>query len=312
MPRPAASRRTPVAEGRKKRDYYEVLGVAKNADDADLKRAYRDKARQYHPDISDQVGAEDRFKEVNEAYAVLSDPHRRARYDRYGFAGIGEGSDAGGFSSVVDAFDDLLTDLFKRRKGKKRGRDLRYTLELTLEESVVGCEKTIQVPLHDGTSKEYVVSVPAGSKDGAVRRLEGKGERGSGGAGPGDLNVILRVRPHPLFTRDGNDIWCEVPLSFPKAALGAIIDVPTLEGRVKMRIPEGTQSGRVFRMRGKGVPRGRSGAGDQMVRVVIETPTGLTPRQRELLEAFEAESGGEIAHPQAKSFLDSVREFFKE
>ena len=296
---------------RKKRDYYDVLGVAKSADDADLKRAYREQARKYHPDISDQVGAEDRFKEVNEAYAILSDPQRRARYDRYGFAGLGE-DDVGGFSSVVDAFDDLLSDLFKRKRGKKRGRDLRYTLELTLEEALAGCEKQIRVPVDDGKSREYTVNVPLGAKDGQVSRLEGKGEKGSGGAGPGDLNVILRVRPHPLFERDGDDLWCEVPVTFARAALGAVVDVPTLGGKVKMRIPEGTQSGRVFRMRGKGAPKGRAGQGDQMVRVIVETPSGLSDRQRELLEEFEAESGGEIAHPKRKTFLDAVRELLGE
>ncbi|MBT8496137.1 MAG: DnaJ domain-containing protein [Deltaproteobacteria bacterium] len=296
---------------RKKRDYYEVLGVSKSADDADLKRAYREQARKYHPDISEQVGAEDKFKEINEAYAVLSDPQRRARYDRYGFAGLGE-EDVGGFSSVVDAFDDLLSDLFKRRKGKKRGRDLRYTLELTLEEAVFGCDKQIRVPIEGGKSREYAVTVPRGAKDGQVRRLEGKGEKGQGGAGPGDLNVILRVRPHSLFERDGDDIWCEVPVTFPEAALGTVVEVPTLDGKVKMRMPEGTQSGRVFRMRGKGVPKGRAGRGDQMVRVLVETPTGLTDRQRELLEQFESESGGEIAHPQRKTFLDKVRDLLGE
>lgn len=297
---------------RKKRDYYEVLGVARSADDADLKRAYRDKARRYHPDISDQVGAEDRFKEVNEAYAVLSDPHRRARYDRYGFAGLGDDADGGGFSAVVDAFDDLLTDLFKRRKSKKRGRDLRYTLELSLEEAVFGCEKTITVSVESDKPREYSVNVPAGSKDGAVRRLEGKGGRGSGGAPPGDLNVILRIREHALFSREGDDIWCEAPISFPKAALGSIIDVPTLIGTVKMRVPEGTQSGRVFRIRGKGVPKGRAGAGDLMVRVLVETPSGLTAKQRELLEAFEVASGGEVAHPKARGFLDAVRDLIRD
>jgi molecular chaperone DnaJ len=302
-----------------KRDYYEVLGVSRAADDAELKRAFRELARKYHPDVNDGHTAEDRFKEVNEAYAVLSDGKLRSRYDRHGFAGVGAAEAAaagGGVSSVVDAFDDLLGDLLRRRKKKQRGRDLRYTLEVSFEEAALGCDKTIKVPERvdaDSRNREFVVHLPPGTKDGAVRMLRGEGEKGHGGAGPGDLHVIVRIARHPVFSRDGFDVQCEVPVSFPQAALGAVVEVPTLDGKVKMRVPPGTQSGRVFRIRDRGVPKGpasSSARGDQRVKVVVETPTGLSPRQRELLEEFATASGVALAHPQKQGFLDKLRALF--
>ncbi len=301
---------------RRKRDYYEVLGVDRHADESELKRAFRELARRYHPDVNpgDQH-SEDRFKEANEAYAVLSDARARARYDRYGFAGVGQPSEGSqGIGSVVDIFDDLIGDILRRRKQRRRGRDLRYTLEVSFEEAAFGCEKTIRIP-NAGREREFTVTIPPGTKEGTVRRLRGEGERGEKSGSPGDLHVIVRIGAHPMFTREGYDVWCEVPISFPQAALGAAIQVPTLDGPVRMRVPAGTQSGRVFRMRGKGVPRaaGKSAPrGDQFVRAIVETPTQLTERQRELLQAFADEVGDTDAHPQTRGFLDKLRALFAE
>ncbi|HLU67882.1 MAG TPA: DnaJ C-terminal domain-containing protein, partial [Kofleriaceae bacterium] len=237
---------------RGKRDYYEVLGVPRDADDAELKRAFRELARKFHPDVNPGQHAEDRFKEANEAYAVLSDPKSRARYDRYGFAGVGaaEAAAPGGFGNVAQALDELFGDLIKRRKGRRRGRDLRYTLEVSFEEAALGCKKKIQVqaPREPGQpadrAREFEVVIPPGTKDGAVRMIRAEGEPGKAGAPPGDLHVIVRVAEHPIFRREGYDVWCEVPVSFPQAALGAVVEVPTLDGVVRMRIPAGVQSGR--------------------------------------------------------------------
>lgn len=311
-----------------KRDYYEVLGVGHDADDVEIKRAFRELARKYHPDVNQGDGdAEDRFKEANEAYAVLSNPKARSRYNRYGHSAV-QGPDPGGsgssFNSVVEAVDDIIGDIigdaWRKRKQRKRGQDLRYTLEVSLEEAIFGCEKNISIPgpkQADGTnadSKTFQVILAAGTKDGAVKTIRGEGESGRGGAGPGDLCVVIRIQDHPLFRREGHDIWCEVPVTFPQAALGTLVDVPTIDAKVRMRIPEGTQSGRVFRLRGKGVPRGpgRGGLrGDQLVKVVVETPTGLTDRQRELLEEFAKESGRTLAHPKKKGFLDKLESLFR-
>ena len=318
----------------KKRDYYQVLGVDRNADEVELKRVYRELARKYHPDINQgDAETEDRFKEVNEAYAVLSDARARARYDRFGFSATQGGQEAdgtSGFSTVVDAVDDMLGDLigdaWRRRRQRKRGRELRYTLEITFEEAVFGCQKTIHVPHSQkaGESAEgrgeksagersFTVTIPPGTKEGAVKMIKGEGEPGIAGAPPGDLHVIVRIKDHPIFHREGHDVWCEVPISFVQAALGALIEVPTIDARIKMRVPEGTQSGRVFRVRGKGIPRGtskNSPRGDQLVKIVIETPTGLTPRQRDLLEQLARESGDATAHPQRKAFVAALDTLF--
>lgn len=305
--------------GGRKRDYYDVLGVDRDADESDLKRAFRELARKFHPDINSSDEAEGRFKEANEAYAVLSDEKSRARYDKYGHSGVNREEATSGFGAVVDAFDDIIGDILRRRKQKKRGRDLRYTLELTFEEAAFGCTKTIRIPDtrsgSAGREREFTVNIPAATKEGAVKMLRGEGERGRGGGGAGDLHVILRIKQHPVFRREGAEVWCDVPISFPQAALGAVIDVPTLDGKVRMRVPEGTQSGRVFRIRQKGLPRGSSKnaqRGDQLVKVVVETPTGLNKRQRELLESFANETGDAIAHPQKKGFLDKVRGLFQD
>jgi molecular chaperone DnaJ len=315
-----------VVQRHGKRDYYEVLGVTRDVDDTELKRAFRELARKFHPDVNQGQHAEDRFKEANEAYAVLSDPKARARYDRYGFAGVGQvGADPSGtgLGNVAQAFDDLLGDIWRRRKNKRRGRDLRYTLEVSFSEAALGCRKTIQVaaprdPEHVGAPeapRSFEVVIPPGTKDGAVRMIRGEGEKGLNGASAGDLNVVVRVAVHPMFRREGFDVWCEVPITFPQAALGAVIEVPTLDGVVKMRIPPGVQSGRVFRMGGKGIPRTASQAGprgDQRVKVVVETPINLSARQRELIEELSRTKGDELAHPRKQGFMDKLRALFKE
>jgi len=307
----------------RKRDYYEVLGVDRRADEITIKKAFRELAMRFHPDKNpDDRAAEDKFKEANEAYAVLSDAKARVRYDRYGFAGVdgSRGPQPQGFGAVVDAVEEIIGDIRRRRRDRKRGRDLRYTLEISFEEAALGCTKVIDVPdprAANGSTntRSFTVKLPPGTKSGAVKRIRGEGESGAGGASPGDLNVIVRVLEHPLFTREGGEVWCEVPISFAQAALGAAIDVPTLDGKVKMRVPEGTQSQRVFRMRGKGIPRtsSRTGPrGDQLVRVVVETPVGLTARQRALLEELADVSGETVAHPRKRGFLDQLRALFKE
>ncbi len=301
---------------KRKQDFYSVLGVSKKADDAELKRAYRDLARQFHPDLNSSTHAEERFKEVNEAYGVLSDPKLRQRYDRYGYSSVGGSESSSGFENVVDAFDDLIGDILRRRrKPKERGRELRYTLEITLEEAAFGCQKTIEVPRKNGPSREFVVTVPAASKEGAIRRIRGEGVEGSNGGAAGDLHVILRIKDHPVMRREGDDIWCEVPISFPQAALGAVVDIPCLDGKVRMRIPEGTQSGRILRMRGKGMPKSSSAnaaRGDHMVRIVVETPTNLSPTQRSLLERFNSEKGAAIAHPVQQGFIAKLKSLFRD
>jgi molecular chaperone DnaJ len=359
-------------------DYYDLLGVGKDATLAEIKKAYRALALKYHPDKNPGDGeAEAHFKRVAEAYGVLADPERRAHYDRYGHPGgpgFGPGG-AAGFGSVGEVFDGLFADLIGKRK-KARGRDLRYTLEVSFEEAAFGVEKKIRFPTRRecepcaGTGaragglrqcpacagkgeirvgqgflslgrpcgtcgalgkivadpcpscegaglraveREYTVRLPPGAKDQSSRLVPREGEPGRRGGGPGDLHVILRVRPHDLFARDGFDVTCDVPISITQAALGALIDVPTLDGKVKMRVPEGTQSGRVFRLREKGIPKdGGQGRGDQLITLVVETPTKLTPRQRELLTELARELGESKgrAQPRRRRFLDKVKELF--
>jgi molecular chaperone DnaJ len=357
-----------------KRDYYEILGVSRDAGPEDLKKAYRRLAVKHHPDknpAADRASAEDRFKELSEAYQVLSDPERRAQYDRFGHAAFEH--DGGGFGFAA-GFDDIIGDLFgdffgtgRSRGGRgraRRGDDLQYRLELSFEEAACGCERTLEFSrLHtcaacDGSgakrgqcrgtgqlrlqqgffsiaktcgycggrgtvvktpcdtcggagttqqSHTLNVKIPAGVDGGSRLKLRGEGERGQGGGPAGDLYVLIEVAPHPIFQRDGADIVCEVPISFVHVALGTEIDVPTLDGKAKVKIPAGTQSGHVFRLRGRGIPHlGGYGTGDQLVRVVVETPRKLSARQRELLEEF-AQVSGEDVHPRSKSFLDKVK-----
>ncbi len=368
-------------------DYYEVLGVSRDARPDDLKKAFRKLAIQFHPDKNPgDASAEEKFKQVNEAYAVLSDPDKRAHYDRFGHAqappvGPGPGGVYVNPEDLQDVFGDLFDELFGswfRRGGTHHGRDIHTTVSLTLEQVAGGVEAPVRVRrprtcpacagsgARPGTKPErcatcdglgqvrvrrgflslvqpcphcfgrgtvvrdadprcrgtglveeeatLTIRVPAGVDSGQKLRLEGEGEPGRQGGMNGDLYVEVRVEKHPFFERDGSDLVCEVPISFPQAALGAQLEVPTLDGRAKVKVPPGTQSGTVMRLRGKGLPGLRAGArGDQLVRLQIETPTELTAKQRELLEAFERESDGHEAggaHPQRKSFLDKLRDFF--
>ncbi|MGA9519880.1 MAG: molecular chaperone DnaJ [Myxococcaceae bacterium] len=366
------------AAQQQKKDYYEVLGVPRDVAAQELKSAYRKVALQHHPDRNPgDSTAEDKFKEAAEAYEVLSDPEKRARYDRFGHA---QGFNfEGGFSSanINDIFGEIFGDIFgagrPRRGGRARGADLRYNLEIAFEEAAFGCEVQVKIPRPkrcepcEGTgsaSKQtrtcptcggagevrftqgffavsrtcnqcsgvgkvvadpctvcsgrgklesettLTVKIPGGVDTGTRVRLSGEGEPGEHGGPPGDLYVVVHVREHPIFVREEFEVLCEVPISFTQAALGANIDVPTLDGKVKMKVPPGTQTGKVFRLKGKGVPRLQStGRGDQHVRVVIETPAELSREQRELLEKF-AEISGEDTLPHSRNFFSKVRELF--
>jgi DnaJ-class molecular chaperone len=299
---------------RRKRDYYEVLGVERSATESDIKRAFRDLARKHHPDVN-PVDAGEQFREINEAYAVLSDRDLRARYDRWGHPDDG----GSGFGAVVDAAQEMINEVLRRRRGKQKGRDLRYTLEVTFEEAAFGVSKTIQVPDGEGKTKDFTVVVPAGSKDGTAKVFKGEGERGKGGALPGDLHVITRVAEHARFRRDGVDVHSDHTISFAQAALGAVIDLPTLDGPVKMRVPEGTQPARVFRIRGRGIPQAagkNAPRGDHLVHIQVEIPTELTARQRQLIEELARERGDTAALPPGdqpkKGLMDRMRSLLEE
>ena len=298
---------------RRKRDYYIVLGVTREASEAEIKRAFRELARQHHPDVNPDDGGE-RFREINEAYAVLSDKEARARYDRWGHPDEG----GIGLSAVVDAAQEILNDVFRRRRAKQKGKDIRYTLEVMFEEAAFGADKVVRLPADAGPTREITIVVPPGMKDGSVKTLKGEGEPGRGGAAAGDLHVLIRIAEHAQFRRDGADVRSEQAISFAQAALGAVIDVQTLDGSVKMRIPEGTQPGRVFRIRGRGIPQaaGKSAPrGDHLLTVQVEVPTELTPRQRELIEELartEGEPPALGAAPARKGLLDRVRSLLDE
>ena len=367
-----------------KRDYYEVLGVARNATADELKKAYRRSAMKHHPDRNPgDAAAEAAFKECKEAYEVLSEPARRRLYDQHGHAafehGMGGGGPGAGFGDMGDIFGDIFGNIFGggMRGGPRRGADVGYVMELDLEEAVAGTQRRIEIPTMaacdpcsgtgsaDGrletcgtchgrgqvrlqrgiftmqqpcpqcagrgqviahpcarchgagrVEEEKVLSVkiPAGVDNGDRIRLAGEGEAGPAGAPPGDLYVEVRVRPHPIFERDGDDLHCEVPIRITQAALGDVVRVPTLEGETEIRLPAETQGGKVFRLRGKGVKSVRSRVpGDLYCKVAVETPVNLTAHQRELLEAFEATFTGEGARrhsPKASTFLDGVKGFW--
>ncbi len=369
------------------RDFYEVLGVSKNASEADLKKAYRRLAMKYHPDRNPGEEGEAKFKEAKQAYEVLSDPKKRAAYDQFGHAGIdpsmgggpgGFGGGAGGFS---DIFGDVFGDIFGGGRGggrAHRGTDLRYNLELSLEEAVAGTTVKIRIPslvechtcggsgAKKGSSPETCptchghgqvrmqqgffsvqqtcprchgrgtvitdpcgtcqgqgrvqeqktlsVKVPPGVDTGDRIRLAGEGEAGDTGAPPGDLYVQVAVKPHEIFQREDSHLFCEVPIGFVTAALGGELEVPTLDGKVVLKIPAGTQSGKLFRMRGKGVKPVRGGpVGDLLCRVLVETPVHLTERQKDLLREFDQtmQDGGDRHSPQSTSWLDGVKRFFE-
>ncbi len=372
-----------------KRDFYEILGVAKNASEDDIKKAYRKLAMKYHPDRNpDNKEAEEKFKEVKEAYEMLTNPEKREAYDRYGHAGVdpnmgggGGGFGAGGFG---DAFGDIFGDIFGGGRGRSsgpqvyRGADLRYNLEITLEQAAHGYETTIRVPSWDkcdtchgsgakpGTqpvtcttcaghgqvrmqqgffsiqqtcpkchgsgkiipepcaacggagrikrNKTLEVKIPAGIDNGMRIRSTGNGEPGTNGGPSGDLYVEIHIKPHPVFQREGDDLHCEMPISFAKAALGGEIEVPTLTGKVSFTVPEGTQTGKTFRLKGKGIKGVRSGyTGDLFCHVVVETPVKLTDKQKDLLREFDRSTneGGGKHSPQSKGWMDKVKDFFE-
>jgi molecular chaperone DnaJ len=306
---------------RRKRDYYVVLGITKDASEADVKRAFRELARKHHPDVNPEDGGE-QFREINEAYAVLSDRESRARYDRWGFGGDDATS---GLGAVVDAAQDMFNEILRRRRGKQKGADTRYTLEVTFEEAAFGTEKTITIP-GSGTGpgqtlsskpREIKIVVPTGTKDGATKVVKGEGEPGKLGAQAGDLQVSIRVAEHPTFRRDGLDVHSDYTITFSQAALGAVLDLPTLDGEVKMRIPEGTQPGRAFRIRSRGIPQAsgkNAPRGDHLVHIQVAVPTELTQKQRELIEELARASGEETAVATApkKRLLDRVRSLLDE
>lgn len=374
------------------KDFYETLGIARSASDDDIKKAYRKLAMKYHPDRNpDNKEAEEKFKEVQKAYDILSDKEKRAAYDQYGHAGVdpnmGGGGFGGGFGGFGGAqgfdFGDIFSQMFGGAAGGGRqqnyqGADLQYAVEITLEEAAKGIKKRITIPTHEEcdvchgsgakpgtspttcstchgsgtihvrqaifqmqqtcpschgsgkqikdpcvkcrgaglvkTSKTVEVNIPAGIDDGQRIRLSGEGEPGTNGAPAGDLYVVVHVKEHKTFERNGLDLHFEMPISFATAALGGEIEVPTLDGKVKLSIPKETQTGRRMRVKGKGIKSLRSSAvGDLYCHVVVETPVNLTERQKELLEEFEKISTGmdRAQTPRQKSFFDKVRDIFE-
>lgn len=375
----------------KKRDFYEILGVARNASDDEIKKSYRKMAMKYHPDRNpDSKEAEGKFKEAKEAYEMLSDPQKRAAYDQYGHAGVdpnmgGFGGGGGGFGGggFSDAFGDIFGDIFgggsQSRGGPQvyRGADLRYSMEISLEEAAHGHETQIRVPswsnceaCHgDGaepgskvetcttcngagqvrvaqgffsmqqtcprcsgsgsyipkpckkchgagkikSQKTLEVKIPAGIDDGMRIRSSGNGEPGVNGGPSGDLYVEVHIKPHPVFERDGDDLHCKMPISFIDATLGGEIQVPTLSGKASFDVPEGTQSGRTFRLRSKGIKSLRTSLpGDLYIHVQVETPVKLSQAQKDILKQFDEslQSGGAKHSPQQKGWLDRVKDFF--
>ncbi len=370
-----------------KRDFYEILGVNRDASDDEIKKAYRKLAMKHHPDRNpDNPKAEEQFKEAKQAYEILSDAQKRQAYDQFGHAGVDPqaGPGGAGMGGFADAFSDIFGDIFGGGRGGGggrstvyRGADLRYNLEISLEEAARGTDTRIRIPAMEecetckgsgakpGTQpktcatcggagqvrmqqgffsiqqtcpkchgsgriipepcptchgagrvkqhKTLQVKIPAGVDEGDRIRLAGEGEHGVNGGPPGDLFVQIHIKAHSVFQRDHNDLHCEMPVSFATAALGGEIEIPTLDGAAKIKIPAETQSGKVFRLRGKGIRGIRSsGPGDLMCHVVVETPVNLTERQRDLLREFEAINDKDAArhNPRAKSWMDKVKDFF--
>jgi len=366
-----------------KRDYYEVLGVNRDASEDEIKKAYRRLAMKWHPDRNpDNPKAEEHFKEANEAYEVLTSVEKRAAYDQFGHAGVNPQAGGAGPAGFGDIFSDIFGEIFGGQRGGRssvyRGADLRYNLQITLEQAAHGFETKIRIPAvaeceicggsgaRKGTQpqtcptchgagqvrisqgpfsiaqtcprchgagkinphpcgtcsgsgrvkiqKTLSVKIPAGVDEGDRVRLSGEGEPGVNGGPPGDLYVQVQIKPHPVFQRDHDDLHCEMPVSFATAALGGEIEIPTLDGSARIKVPAETQSGRVFRLRGKGIVGVRShSAGDLFCHVVVETPVKLTERQRELLREFEAislEDSGRH-NPRSKSWFEKVKDFFE-
>lgn len=373
-----------------KRDYYEILEVGKGASDTDIKKAYRKLAKKYHPDVNQgDSTAEAKFKEVNEAYEILSDPQKKARYDQFGHAGV----DPNGFGNAGAGFGDFdfggIGDIFetffggsgfgrssRSRTGPQKGADLKYATTISFEEAAFGLEREIVISRHEscdtckgtgakkGTTAEkcnqcngtgqvqyrqtspfgqfintktcdachgegkiiaepctsckgkgkvrknvkILLNIPAGIDDGQTMSLRGEGDPGSRGGPPGDLYVTLNVKPHSIFKRQGNDVVCEIPITFVQAALGAELEVPTLDGKVKYNMPEGTQTGSIFRLKGKGIPYLRgNGRGDQYVKVEIDVPKKLNDKQKALLKEFADISGDEV-YERRKNFFNKMKD----
>ena len=389
-----------------KRDYYEILGISKSASADEIKKAYRNMALKFHPDRvtpDKKKEAEERFKEISEAYEVLMDPQKKTTYDQYGHAGVDSSFRPGGFDmgqdfhhyedlkDIFGGFDisellrgfgmgsNMFSDSFEedhgRGYGRRRGNDLEYRLEITFEEAAFGTEKTISIPRYETcemcggtgarpgskeercpdcgghgkvstssgffnvirtcqkcggegtiiktpctacggrgrtrTKRNIKVKIPAGVDTGSRLRIHGEGEAGEKGARPGDLYLLLEVRPHEIFERHDADLYCEVPISFVIAAIGGEVEVPTLEGKIMMKIPAGTQGGRVLRLRGKGIARLHDyGRGDQLVRVQIDVPDQLTSEQKRLLKDF-AKASEQNPGPLTKSFVEKMKHMFR-
>lgn len=368
-----------------KRDYYEVLGISKDASKQDIRRAYRAKARKYHPDVNKSEDAQEKFIEVKEAYEVLSDDQKRAQYDQFGHAGASGQGFSGFGGQEFSGFGDIFDMFFGGGGGRdpnapQQGADLQYTMTLEFEEAIFGKETEISIPKEEtcqtcsgsgakpgtkvntcthcngsgqlnveqntpfgrvvnrrvcnycnGTGQiipekcttcggsgqvkkrtNIKVSIPAGIDDGQRIRMGGKGEPGKNGGPSGDLYVVVQVKPHDYFEREGDNIYCELPLTFAQAALGDEVEVPTVHGNVKLSIPAGTQSGRIFRLRNKGVPNVRGyGHGDQHVQVKVVTPTKLTSKQKELLREFNEIGGHEATDEQGESIFQRFKKAFK-
>jgi molecular chaperone DnaJ len=366
-----------------KRDFYDVLGVDKNASVDEVKKAYRKLARKYHPDVNKEADAETKFKEVKEAYDTIGDPQKKAHYDQFGHTdpnqGFGGGGDFGGFGDIFDMF---FGGGGSRRNpnAPRQGADLQYTMTLEFKEAVFGKETDIEIPREEtcetcfgsgakagtkpetcshcngsgqlnveqntpfgrvvnrrvcnhceGTGKfikdkcktcggkgkvrkrkKIHVKIPAGIDSGQQIRLSGQGEAGGNGGPPGDLYVVFNVKPHEFFERDGDDIYCEMPITFVQATLGDEIEVPTLQGKIKLKVPAGTQTGTNFRLRGKGAPNVRGyGQGDQHIKVRVITPKNLTDRQKELLKEFGDLAGNQAQDEQSENFFSKVKRAFK-
>jgi len=358
------------------RDYYQLLGISREANDEEIKRAYRNLAKQHHPDRNPgDKSAEEQFKAINEAYSILSDPERRAHYDRFGTVSGPAGFNMGDFTGVGDLFGDLFEGFFggarERRSRERAGADLQFELAITLDAAAKGFESSIRIPRSEpcticngsgaqpGTQKATCstcqgrgqvrfsqgfltvartcpecggegelnrnpcmecrgqgrvrqerlikVKVPAGIEDGTQLRLTGEGEAGEFGGPPGDLYVLIRVKPHELFVRHGDDLYCELPLTFPQVALGAEVEVPILDGTETLKVSPGTQPGQVLRLKGKGMPGLRHKTrGDACYKVVLEVPAKLTAKQRELLDQFARASKDDVG-PLLTSFLDQMK-----
>jgi molecular chaperone DnaJ len=371
-----------------KRDYYEVLGVSKSATKDELKKAYRKLSKQFHPDINKEPGADEKFKEVKEAYEVLSDDQKRAQYDQFGHVDPNQGFGGGDFGGGFGGFEDIFNSFFGGGGGGRRrdpnaprqGADLQYTMTLKFEEAVFGKETDIEIPREEtcdtcdgkgakpgtkvetckhcqgsgqlnveqntpfgrivnrrvchycnGTGKEIKekcstcsgsgkvtrrnkihVKIPAGVDDGQQLRVAGKGEAGINGGPAGDLYIVFHIRSHEFFERDGDDIYCEMPITFVQASLGDEVEVPTVHGKIKLKVPAGTQTGTKFRLKGKGVPNVRGyGTGDQHVIVKIVTPTKLSEKQKQLLREFAEVSGQTPLGEHEESFFSKVKRAFK-